>query len=53
VQHIQTVAADYAVYGSDPSDSRPTAAGGQKATGEFLPLLKVFYDRWKAGRALP
>jgi len=46
VQHIQTVANDFAAYGSEPSDSHPTAAGDQKATGEFVKLLNVFYHRW-------
>ena len=27
-------------------DDHPTAAGGQKATGEFLPLLNIAYHRW-------
>ncbi|MEJ5197322.1 MAG: hypothetical protein WHX53_00220 [Anaerolineae bacterium] len=53
VQHIQTVSSNYAAYGND-GDSHPTAAGGQKATGEFVPLLNVFYNRWRAaGTATP
>ncbi|NQE05478.1 hypothetical protein C5S32_06375 [ANME-1 cluster archaeon GoMg1] len=47
VQHIQTVSNNFAAYGSDPWDSHPTAAGNQKATEEFVPLLNVFYHRWK------
>ncbi len=48
VEHTQTVASNYSAYGSSSSDSHPTAAGNQKATGEFAPLLNVFYHRWKA-----
>ncbi len=33
----------YAVAG----DSHPTTAGNLKATGEFVPLLNVFYHRWQ------
>jgi hypothetical protein len=49
VQHLQSVSNDLAAYGSDPSDSHPTAAGNQKASGEFVTLLNVFYHRWRAG----
>jgi hypothetical protein len=47
VQHIQTEGNDFAAYGS--GDSHPTAAGNQKATAEFVPLLNVFYHRWASG----
>ena len=30
-------------------DSHPSQAGDQKATTEFLPLLNIFYHRWKDG----
>jgi len=36
----------YAVKG----DSHPNAAGNQKATGEFVPLLNIFYHRWRESR---
>jgi len=47
VQHIQSVSNNFAAYGVG-GDSHPTAAGGQKASAEFVPLLNVFYNRWKA-----
>jgi hypothetical protein len=53
VQHIQTVSNNFAAYGSDPWDSHPTAAGVQKATGEFVQLLNVFYHRWMEGEGTP
>jgi hypothetical protein len=49
VQHIQTVNNNYSAYGSDPWDGHPTAAGDQKATGEFVPLLNFYYQRWQSG----
>jgi len=53
VQYIKTVDNDFAAYGSDPWDSHPTAAGGQKASAEFVPLLNVFYHRWMEGEGTP
>jgi len=44
VQHVQTGDYDYGAYGAD----HPNAAGNQKATGEFVELLNVFYHRWRA-----
>jgi hypothetical protein len=52
-QHIQTVANSYSSYPSDAWDSHPTAAGDQKATAEFVPLLNVFYHRWKTEQTTP
>ncbi len=49
VQHIHTVAHNYSAYAD--GDSHPTAAGNQKATAEFVPLLNVFYNRWRSGAA--
>jgi uncharacterized repeat protein (TIGR01451 family) len=34
-------------------DSHPSSAGNQKATGEFVPLLNIFYHRWQASLAQP
>ncbi len=57
VEHTIDVANDYAAYpsysgGPDYFDSHPTTAGHQKATAEFVPLLNVFYNRWR-GAAPP
>jgi hypothetical protein len=46
VQHLQTVDNNVLVYPS--GDSHPTRAGNEKATSEFVPLLNVYYNRWKA-----
>ncbi|MGQ9627837.1 MAG: hypothetical protein ACUVV0_13145 [Anaerolineae bacterium] len=53
IQHIKTVNNNFAAYGSDPWDSHPTQAGNLKATGEFVPLLNLYYNRWKQGGGAP
>jgi len=45
-QHIQTVDNNFSAFGSNPWDSHPTAAGNQKASGEFVQLLNVFLHEW-------
>jgi len=32
-------------------DDHPSVAGSQKATDEFVPLLNVFYHRWREGQS--
>lgn len=50
VQHTQTVINDFSYYGGgNGGGSHPTAAGNEKATEEFVPLLNVYYNRWKSG----
>jgi hypothetical protein len=58
IVHAQTVENDFSAYpyfSVDPEapdpwcDDHPTAAGNRKATAEFVPLLNVFYNRWKGG----
>jgi hypothetical protein len=36
-------------YPSSPGDDHPSVTGSRKATLEYVPLLNVFYHRWKAG----
>jgi hypothetical protein len=49
VQHMQSVDNNFSAYpNASPGDSHPTAAGQQKATEEFAPLLNIFYNRWVA-----
>jgi hypothetical protein len=33
----------------DGTNNHPSAAGNQKATGEFVPLLNAYYNCWKHG----
>ena len=47
IQHSQTLNSNVAAY--PDGDSHPTAAGNQKATDEFVPLLNAFFHRWQDG----
>jgi hypothetical protein len=51
IQHLQTVDNDFSSYGMDEWDSHPTAAGGKKASAEFVSLLNVWYNAWVADNA--
>jgi hypothetical protein len=43
---------DFSAYPSG-GDSHPTAAGHQKATGEFVPLLNIAYHAWQGDGGRP
>jgi len=45
-EHVQTASNNFSAYASAPDDSHPTAAGGKKATGEFVPLLNIAVHCW-------
>jgi hypothetical protein len=49
VEHVQAVENNFAAYPS--GDSHPSSAGHRKATAEFVPLLNVYYHRWKSAEA--
>jgi len=51
IQHMQTVAHNYLAYWT--GDSHPSAAGDQKATAQFVPLLNVAYHCWKGDGGCP
>ncbi|MGA9349396.1 MAG: hypothetical protein WBW48_11420, partial [Anaerolineae bacterium] len=55
IEYITDQGGNTAAYPDGGSDSHPSAAGGQKATGELVQLLNVFYHRWKGdgGTATP
>lgn len=44
VKHSQTSSSNFLAYPT--GDSHPSAAGDKKATGEFVPLLNYYYQRW-------
>lgn len=50
VQHKTDDGGDVAAY-SSAGDDHPSGAGSRKATAEFVPLLNVFYHRWRDGGA--
>jgi hypothetical protein len=45
IEHVFTPGMNTAYYPS--ADDHPNAVGSQKATAEFIPLLNIFYNRWK------
>jgi hypothetical protein len=47
IEYITDQGGNASAYAQD-GDSHPTAAGNQKATQEFLPILNYFYHRWIA-----
>lgn len=47
IEHTFTPGANTARYASAPGDDHPSVAGSRKATDEFIPLLNIFYHRWK------
>jgi hypothetical protein len=53
IQHVFTPGQDTSYYPSAPggADDHPSAVGSQKATGEYVPLLNVFYHRWQESLA--
>lgn len=45
IEYVTGQGSDFSAYGS--GDSHPTAAGGQKATDEFIGMLNISYHAWK------
>ena len=50
IEYIADQGGNTAAYPDDGSDNHPSAAGNQKATGEFVSLLNIFYNRWKSSQ---
>ena len=48
VEHITDQGGDTQFYPTN-GDDHPNKEGNQKATNEFVPMLNVFYNRWKEG----
>lgn len=49
IEYINDQGQNTAAYPTGGADNHPSGAGNQKATGEFVPLLNVFYNRWQGG----
>ena len=47
IEHV--IAQEHNTSSYPSEDDHPSVAGSRKATEEFVPLLNVFYHRWKAG----
>jgi len=48
IEHTFQPGRNTSAYPSAPDDDHPSIAGSRKATEEFIPLLNIFYQRWKA-----
>lgn len=53
IEYITDQGINTAAYPEGGSDSHPSQAGNEKATGEFVDLLNVFYHRWMEGEGTP
>jgi uncharacterized repeat protein (TIGR01451 family) len=51
IEHITNQGGNVAAYPT--GDSHPSQAGNLKATGEFIPLLNIFYHRWQIAQQPP
>jgi len=51
IEYVTDQGGNTAAYPDGGSDNHPSAAGNQKATGEFVPLLNIFYHRWTSGQS--
>jgi hypothetical protein len=51
VQHKTDGGSNTLAYPS--GDDHPSQAGNKKATAEFLPMLNIFYNRWKSTLSAP
>jgi hypothetical protein len=47
LEHVYAPGSNTLYYPTD--DNHPNADGSQKATDEFVPLLNIFYHRWRSG----
>ena len=47
IEHVFTAGMNTSYYPSSSGDDHPSVAGSQKATTEFVPLLNIFYNRWR------
>lgn len=48
IEYINNTGSNTSQYATGGGDDHPNASGSQKATDEFVPLLNIFYNRWRA-----
>jgi hypothetical protein len=53
IEYINDRGGDTSYYPSGGGDDHPNAKGSRKATDEFVTLLNVYYNRWKATAPAP
>ena len=49
IEYIYNQGDGTSTYPTSSDDDHPNPTGNRKATEEFVPLLNVFYNRWKSG----
>ncbi|MBN1536149.1 MAG: hypothetical protein JW908_05405 [Anaerolineales bacterium] len=47
IEYIIDQGGNTSAYPSAPDDDHPSAQGNSKATAEFVPLLNIYYHRWR------
>jgi hypothetical protein len=47
IEYINDRGGNTSAYASAPDDDHPSMEGNRKATTEFVPLLNIYYHRWK------
>jgi len=52
IEYINNTGGNTSYYPTGEGDDHPNEAGSRKATGEFVPLLNIYYHRWKASAPL-
>ena len=50
IEHVFEPGWNTSYYPSSGNDDHPSERGSRKVTGEFIPLLNVFYHRWAGGQ---
>jgi len=53
IEHTTDQGQNTAAYPNGGSNNHPSPAGNQKASGEFAPLLNIYYHRWKGQPGAP
>ncbi len=48
IEHTYREGMNTAYYPSSPGDDHPSPEGNRRATEEFVPLLNVYFNRWRA-----
>jgi hypothetical protein len=51
IEHITDRGSNTNHYPSGGGDDHPTAAGSQKATDEFVPLLNIWFHQWRSSES--
>lgn len=53
IEYITDQGKDTSAYPTSRGDDHPSPEGNRKATQEFIPLLNIYYHRWKGSELVP